>query len=75
MANSSIICIVDNNEYGDIDNIYRDMARTKVFDGTYNIGARGITYLSSKSKKEFIRGCKKYNLEFIIPNKKESKNG
>lgn len=66
MAQSkSLVCFVDYHEC-------RDVACTLVRRNSYGteteIGARGLTYIAGKSREEFVMQCRRYNVEFILPN-------
>jgi len=66
MAQSkSVVCFVDYHEC-------RDVACTLVRRNSYGteteIGARGLTYIAGMSQQEFVMQCRRYNVEFILPN-------
>jgi hypothetical protein len=66
MAQSkSVVCFVDYHEC-------RDVACTLVRRNSYGteteIGARGLTYIAGMSREEFVMQCRRYNVEFILPN-------
>ena len=62
-----VICWLDYYEY------CTDIASTKctIYDNgdvTIEISARGTCYILGDTKEDFIRQCKKDNVEFIEPN-------
>lgn len=61
----SVVCFVDYHEC-------RDVACTLVRRNSYGteteIGARGLTYIAGMSRDEFVMQCRRYNVEFILPN-------
>ncbi len=67
MQKRSLICIVDYE--GDL----RDVAHTiwspsKDGNGTWQLSARGITYIYAFSREEFLLRCSQYHVEVLMPN-------
>ena len=60
MQKSSIVCIVDYN-------FARDVAQTLCREGDYQICVRGMGYIWTDKKEEFLKDCKAYNVEFVVP--------
>lgn len=67
-----VICIVDFRwQDGDAT---RDIACTLFHvchddSNTYQIGARGISYVYAWEREDFVRHCAKYNVEWLEPTK------
>ncbi len=68
MAQSqSVVCFVDCHECRDVacTLVRRNSCGTET-----EIGARGLTYIAGMSREEFALQCRRYNVEFILPNEK-----
>lgn len=60
----------------DYDRLYGLMQIERVVSNLYfvdnkylQVGCVGTTYIASKDKESFIKSCKKYELEYIEPNR------
>ena len=57
-----IVCFIKKN------NIFDICANTPSNSNNIEIGVRGISYIYTDKKEEFIKQCEDYELEFIMPN-------
>jgi len=70
MAQSqSVVCFVD---YHDCRDVACTLVRRSSYGTETEIGARGLTYIAGMSREEFVTQCRRYNVEFILPNDKLS---
>jgi len=44
------------------------LVRRNSYGTETEIGARGLTYIAGVSREEFATQCRRYNVEFILPN-------
>lgn len=70
MQSQSVICMVDcyNGDFRDICQTIFSPADIGIKE-TWQISARGISYVYQWDRAGFIRQCERSNVEFIIPSK------
>ncbi len=74
LRTTPVICMVSLIQ-NDVppDQWHRDIAVTQWAHGMAKIGARGLCYVWTADRKQFVEECKRCDVEYILPNEEISR--